>query len=404
MGIDATVRIQALAAELGDFTLVTIARELSRQLRLTGIPGLAKDIYASLLTTLELSDHLTHLTIGKHSTLAHSDVMAFIQRHPKLETIAFEPGSIISLPDSSIDTLVEPRIFSGNTRFLSAPAAYIPHVLSAAPNAERISVIIAEGQHLEVDASSALRDYHLALTSIAALAGTHPLLLTLSLNSDANGLPWAHIPAKGEGAVETRLFRVQDIVLSATQPLKFNVPAVRWLGLFPALKRVLFNPNCLKPLSPNEQHALIRDEAALAGRMNQKLQQSLCHAELFNSWEFNFALPYNVTSGSGMGGIRKRVDSSEYSSQGSFFTYFPPDWEMDWFVRRGTIPVPRTLTAIVEKGTGIERMWRKGEWVKPKVSQRVRRWRYREQRLVQTGYLTFWDAKTGQELRSSEKL
>ncbi|KAJ7471016.1 hypothetical protein FB451DRAFT_1559506 [Mycena latifolia] len=248
MRIDSTVRIQTLATEAEDFTAVTIAGELSRQMRITAIP-LDRDVYSALLASLELTEHLVHLTIEQHSNLAHADLMTFIQRHPNLETIVFEPDSI--LHDSLVPS--RPRAFSGKTRILSAPAVYIPHVISAAPNVGRILVTITEPRNPEK--IWALQEYYLALRSIAELSANHPLVLTLAFNS-ANELPWAHVLAEGEKAVEARLHRVEEVILSARRPFKFTGAAIRWLGSFPSLKRVLFNPRCLTPMSINEQHAL----------------------------------------------------------------------------------------------------------------------------------------------------
>ncbi|KAJ7149829.1 hypothetical protein C8R43DRAFT_951799 [Mycena crocata] len=244
MRIDATVRIQMVSES---FSLVTIAGELSRQIRIKHISDLHRDVYAAMLSALDLPDHLVHLTIEKHSELAHTDVLGLIQRHPNLETVVFESDSIRIIDDSASSK--GPVEYSGKIRILSAPMAYIPRFISAAPNVERIYMALTQPGKRE---DNALHEYQLALMSIAALPGVHPLVLTLTFDLDPSQLPWAHFPP-GE---ETRLHRVEEIVLGARRPLNFNRAAILWLGSFPSLKRVVFMPRCLVPLSLDEQLAL----------------------------------------------------------------------------------------------------------------------------------------------------
>ncbi|KAJ7629647.1 hypothetical protein DFH06DRAFT_1303982 [Mycena polygramma] len=256
MRIDATIRIQVLPAQCGDFVLVTIAGELSRHLNLMHIPGLELDAYRDMLASLQLADHLVCLIIRKNSCLAHVDVMTFALRHPNLETLVFEPDSIAAIEPSIDREANTPHLLSA-LRNLSAPAAYIPDVISVAPSIERISITILG------KTSSNLRDYHLALMSLATLPGTHPLILTLELLEGAN-LPWVHItPADGR-SVEMQLHRVEQLVLRSHRPLNsLSDPTfVRWVAQFPALQRVTFNLGCLLPMTGAEKQALaaaIRD-------------------------------------------------------------------------------------------------------------------------------------------------
>ncbi|KAJ7503322.1 hypothetical protein B0H11DRAFT_1985061 [Mycena galericulata] len=248
MRIDTTFRIQTVPAKVEDFTLVTIAGELSRQMRIPYIPALDKDVYAAMLASLDLSDHLVHLTIEKHCNLAQAGVMTFLQRHPNLETISFEPGSL----DVVDELLIEkdaPRIqYCSKVHTLSAPAACIPSLVSAAPNVVRISITVEASKNAE-----ALPEYRLALLSVASLPGTEPLVLSLMFDLAASQLPWHHPPAEGEKSAEAQLVRVKELVLAARRPLKFSGAAIRWLGSFPSMERVVFVNRCLVPMTTNER-------------------------------------------------------------------------------------------------------------------------------------------------------
>ncbi|KAJ7735615.1 hypothetical protein DFH07DRAFT_110690 [Mycena maculata] len=251
MRIDATLRIQTVAADGGDFALVTIAGELSRLMGIPRIPGLDEDVYGAMLASLELSEHLVHLTIEKDCNLAQADVVEFIQRHPNLETISFEPGSI----RASTNLKGIPQIHSSKIRTLSAPAAYIPGVIWAAQNVERISILVTCLEDLEKTAT--LREYHLALASVASLPGAKPIVLSLVFHLTASGLPWIQLPAAEAKGMEASLIRVEEIILGAQRPLRFDGAAMRWLGLFPSLKRVAFMKRCLVPMSKDERHLLV---------------------------------------------------------------------------------------------------------------------------------------------------
>ncbi|KAJ6492485.1 hypothetical protein C8R47DRAFT_1120851 [Mycena vitilis] len=210
MRIDAKMRIQVLPAQRGDFVLVTIAGELSRHLNLMHIPGLELEAYKAMLASLQLADHLACLIIQKNSRLAHVDVMAFALRHLNLESLVFEPDFIAAVEEPPIHRELNAPHSPSALRNLSAPATYIPDVISVAPSVECISITI-QGK-----TSSNLCDCHLALMSLATLPGTH-------------SLPWVHITAAEGGSVEMQLHRRAARPL-LPPPVESDIrPCFRWL-------------------------------------------------------------------------------------------------------------------------------------------------------------------------------
>ncbi|KAF7335471.1 hypothetical protein MVEN_02200500 [Mycena venus] len=233
MRIDASVRIQTVAA---DFTLVTIAGELSRQMTISHMHGLGHDVYAAMLASLQLSEHLAHLTFKENSGLTLADAVAFIVRHQNLETIAFEPQSMRAVDEWPIRREEDGSqpYSSKKIRMVAAPSAYIPHILLMAPNLDCVSVSLVGFAANRT--SSNIHDYNSALMAVAALPETHPIIFAVEV--DGGYLPWDH----GDKRVEAQLDRVKEVILRARRPLKLNgnEELIRWLGLFPALKRVTF--------------------------------------------------------------------------------------------------------------------------------------------------------------------
>ncbi|KAJ7871583.1 hypothetical protein B0H13DRAFT_2060220, partial [Mycena leptocephala] len=88
---DDWMRIQSLPGKL---TLVTLTERKWPVLVIKPIPGLADNVYSSLLASLDLGHHLQRLTVETNTNLFHSELMAFLRRHPDLTSIHLEPDSI----------------------------------------------------------------------------------------------------------------------------------------------------------------------------------------------------------------------------------------------------------------------------------------------------------------------
>ncbi|KAJ7149856.1 hypothetical protein C8R43DRAFT_1006860 [Mycena crocata] len=245
---DDWMRIQMLQ---GQITLVTLTAQRSPVLTIKPMPGLPEAAYSPLLTSLDLGTYLAWLTVEKHANLDHPNLMHFLHRHLELTNLTFAPSSI--QPSSLVIQPHNPKSDS-KVVLLTAPASYIPALLPAAPNVQRICIpFTAVPARLRRRPTFDLPAYRLALAAIAALPGTHPLSLTLSFRLTASSLPWLALPPTSVSASsldadpelpETRLLRVHDLTLCADGPVRFR-PAIihalaRWLGLFPGLTRVTF--------------------------------------------------------------------------------------------------------------------------------------------------------------------
>ncbi|KAJ6578071.1 hypothetical protein B0H19DRAFT_574955 [Mycena capillaripes] len=192
---DDWMRIQTLPGKL---TLVTLTDKGWPKLGLKPVPGLADGVYSSLLTSLDLGMHLQHLTVAPKTHLVHSELMAFLHRHLHLTSIHFEPDSI---RPSSLTTMPFSPDDENKVYILTAPAPYIPYLLPAAPNAQRISILFSFAPAPKRSAvllrapAFDLPAYRSALASLATFPGTHPSRLASPSASPSPPRPFPGSPS-----------------------------------------------------------------------------------------------------------------------------------------------------------------------------------------------------------------
>ncbi|KAJ7266572.1 hypothetical protein C8J57DRAFT_1229141 [Mycena rebaudengoi] len=245
------MRIQPLSTAAGDFALVTIGCQLTKPFRFRHIPGLAPEAYSALLAALELPNHPTQLRVEQQSGLSHSDLLGFLQRHPRIRNLTIDQDSLD--PSSFVARWNVPQ----TVRVLTAPASYIPKLLPTQPNLAHIDITFplttARDRHgkpeTELTGAFDLAGYYEALDAVASFPGTDPVWLALTLPLPATSLPWLNIAdasvLNGNSRPETRLRRVQHLGLASQTKLAFSEDIIRdllppWLALFPALTHLRF--------------------------------------------------------------------------------------------------------------------------------------------------------------------
>ncbi|KAJ7266561.1 hypothetical protein C8J57DRAFT_375439 [Mycena rebaudengoi] len=236
------MRIQPLLTAAEDFVLVTIPYHSIKSLHFRHIPNLAPETYSALLATLELPHHFTQLRVEQQTGLSHSDLLGFLQRHPRVHNLTLDQNSLD--PSSFVARWNIPQTVRG----LEAPVSYIPKLLPTQPNLANIEITFPRsGSETDV-AVFDLPAYYEALDAVASLSGTEPLWLTLVLPVPATSLPWLNTTdtsvLSGNSRPETRLHCVQRLDLVWQTNLAFSADIVRdlppWLALFPALMHVWF--------------------------------------------------------------------------------------------------------------------------------------------------------------------
>ncbi|KAF7335455.1 hypothetical protein MVEN_02198800 [Mycena venus] len=256
------MRIQNLPGKL---TLVTLTEKFE-SLVLGPIRGLPPTAFSSLLASLNLGVHLHLLKVETKTGLIHSELMAFLKRHPDIIDLHLEPDSLQSSSLTTMSVVPDPE---NQVIQLTAPSSYIPYLLPAAPNINTVSLPFTP---VPKRASTFRRitfdlvAYHTALTALAALPGTHPLVLTLAFSVTAASLPWLDLPdAEAMDAAqypETSLVRVNHLWLSKHGHMRFcasDIRAlVRWLGLFPGLQRLTFSPGAVEKIPAAECAVLVQ--------------------------------------------------------------------------------------------------------------------------------------------------
>ncbi|KAJ6564897.1 hypothetical protein DFH09DRAFT_1475382 [Mycena vulgaris] len=139
------MRVQSLFTDTPDrFTLVAFSSPLYtplKDLTIPRLPALTDAQRAALLTALDLGRSLITLTIAEGANCALVDVMDFGHRHPTMTRLALEPHSL--LPGSLVDIVHIVPAVPGRITDLTAPASYIPHLLPAESNVERIHITFA---------------------------------------------------------------------------------------------------------------------------------------------------------------------------------------------------------------------------------------------------------------------
>ncbi|KAJ6489058.1 hypothetical protein C8R45DRAFT_929752 [Mycena sanguinolenta] len=269
LAFDDWLRIQILPEK--QMTLVTLTEKRWPALVLRPVPGLTGSAYSAVLASLDLGMHLERLTVYSKADLAHPEVMAFLKRHPYLTSIQFESHSIQSSSLTQIPVLPDPE---NKAQVLVAPPPYIPYLLPAAPNAQRISLLFSPVATRAVfglrGTTFDLPAYRTALEAIAALPGTQPLTLNFTFRLTAAALPWLspHLPSSvdveaTDGALlpETRLARVHTLCLFREGLVRYRAAdvraLVRWLALFPKLQHLTFAYGSLEKISADERASLV---------------------------------------------------------------------------------------------------------------------------------------------------
>ncbi|KAJ7690783.1 hypothetical protein B0H14DRAFT_3048698 [Mycena olivaceomarginata] len=282
------MRIQSLPEK--QLTLVTLTDKRWPTLVLRPVPGLTASMYSSLLASLDLGMHLEHLIVEPHTNLDHAELMAFLKRHRHLSTVLFEPGSIRPSSLAPKPVAVVPTA-ENQVKVLIAPAPYIPHLLPAAPNAQRISLLFAAApKHIPGLRGTTfdLSAYRAALSAIAALpappppAQPDPIALTLAFRLTAASLPWSFLPSPSsppsqfEAGLDPALFPERRLTRTHTLSLAHHPPPppppaslrrfrapdlahpafLRWLGLFPALQHMSFASRSVEKIPAGERAGL----------------------------------------------------------------------------------------------------------------------------------------------------
>ncbi|KAJ7629692.1 hypothetical protein DFH06DRAFT_1440042 [Mycena polygramma] len=272
---DDWMRIQTLPGKL---TLVTLTDQRWPILVITRIPGLGDGVYSSILASIDLGVHLERLTVEPQTNLVHSELMALIHRHPHLLSISIGMDSIRT---SSLTTMPMPPAPESKVYLLIAPSPYIPYLLPAAPNAQRISILPALAPMRGILRSAAfdLSAYRRALDSLAALPGTHPLTVNLTFPLAIAHLPWccAALPDAEalDGALlpETRATRVHALGLYADNfGPRYRAADVHallpWLALFPDLQRLTFAYGVVEKIPAPERAVLAEAICVACARIN----------------------------------------------------------------------------------------------------------------------------------------
>ncbi|KAJ7732184.1 hypothetical protein B0H16DRAFT_1582273 [Mycena metata] len=275
------MRIQTLP---GNLTLVTLTNKdlpSAVVLRFRRVPGLQSAPYSSVLPFLDYGTRLKELRFEQDVNLTYSDVMGFVQLQPNLTELWFSSESI--RPSSFSTSTTIPPIPGSKIHFLSAPSSYIPHLLPTLPSIGLIVISLALARtRFPGRTAIDLPAYCTALDAVAALPGTHPLSIHLNLRLDARArsLPWLALSAADLEAAthqpEMRLTRVTSLCLYADgvdahitrfRATDLRAPAfLRWLALFPGLKRLVFATGSVEWIPQAERHALAQGfRAACSG-------------------------------------------------------------------------------------------------------------------------------------------
>ncbi|KAJ7650906.1 hypothetical protein FB45DRAFT_1078144 [Roridomyces roridus] len=248
------LRIQALP---GKYTLVTLVDQ-SASLVIKPIPELPKDVYSSFISAIDYGPLLFRLSVEEQTRIPHAQFMELLRRHPDLRRLSCKPGSI----QRSSFVAGLPYTAESGIRELSAPAAYIPYLLPAAPRVNEIYVPFPQSRTFDTTG------YVSALNAIAALPSYNPgIQLVLSFNLEATALPWEvrnSNESSAHAAPEKHLTSVTSLVLSSSGRLRYGQYTLRalprWITLFPRLHRASFAHNAVdlpETLTKAERRQLI---------------------------------------------------------------------------------------------------------------------------------------------------
>ncbi|KAJ6536296.1 hypothetical protein B0H19DRAFT_1240949 [Mycena capillaripes] len=250
-----SMRIQAVSVTDGaPFTLVTLSGLKMSGICIPRLPELCPAQYSALLAALDLSNHLGTLTIGPECALNLPELSKFIHRHHSLHILHLGPGSIS--PTSLVEEEPVPHSFPGRITFLTAPAAYIPHML---PSQRCIVDLVIT---CITDAPQLAR----ALAAIASLDS--PRLLALTLYFQQPALP----PWRTECDVDIKMVPYTIVRLIMVVDFEFSPEDLhalpRWLARFPSLAHLELRGMVV--ISPAEEEAL--EEAIAAERLRTDLR------------------------------------------------------------------------------------------------------------------------------------
>ncbi|KAJ7068876.1 hypothetical protein B0H15DRAFT_140769 [Mycena belliarum] len=265
---DDWMRIQTLPGRL---TTITLTEQRSPVLTLRPLPELPKDVYSSLLPSLDLGFYLLHLRVQTKTDLTYTELIDVVQRHAYLTHLTLQPNALRA---SSLTTPPIPPWSESRISTLTAPAPYIPHLLPVAPAVQHIYIPFqpapASGPAGLAPPAFDLAAHRTALAAIATLAAA-PLTLTLAFRLNASALPW-RVPPPDPA---TPLPRLHELALCAEGRARFQAAVicalVPWLARFPGLGRVSFAHGAVERI-PFTQRALLAEAICAACRDVRSVQ------------------------------------------------------------------------------------------------------------------------------------
>ncbi|KAJ7607974.1 hypothetical protein FB45DRAFT_947408 [Roridomyces roridus] len=166
---------------------------------------------------------------------------------------------------------IPPTAIASNVTHLSAPPAYIPHLLAIAPNVERIFIMFPLFllHRRKFDYSS----YRSAVDAIAQHPGSTPLILSLHFDFTLGSLPWQTTILDSD-APEPHLHRVTHLILRNRNftPLSRDSTTTdalsAWLGRFPSLQKLSFPNDVFKDMPSDECGEYAQSVTALSASLD----------------------------------------------------------------------------------------------------------------------------------------
>lgn len=171
------MRLRRLTTEsTGHFTLVTLDDPSSTGVLIPNLAELTGPHYSAILSTFDFP-HLNHLEVERGCHVSLPALIDCVHRHQRLDSLSLQPGSL-SRTSSGTDFSMQPP--TGTVSVLSAPAAYIPHILPVVPTVKRILMAFGAWS-VDIPGAAAfdLCAWAHAAQAIAQLPGTHRLSVLL---------------------------------------------------------------------------------------------------------------------------------------------------------------------------------------------------------------------------------
>ncbi|KAJ6497639.1 hypothetical protein C8R45DRAFT_134389 [Mycena sanguinolenta] len=209
-----SLRLQTVDKALATVTVVsTELTPLPRAQTLRPVSGLGDEALSAVISAIELDS--TSTRFEEKANIRYSDLLLFLHHHPNLIALELRLESIRA---SSLITPYGAQVTSAIAS-LSAPALYIPHLISVAPLLTNISIQFhPTGAYFGPCIYLCIPEYKRALESIASFPGTHALFLSLSFPADAKNLPWLKLTDDDIASAPEREDLARASSLAATIP------------------------------------------------------------------------------------------------------------------------------------------------------------------------------------------